>query len=100
MSKTKEIKVKERQEKISKKHLSQMQGLINTINSIQFNVGKMEIQKQVALDELKVQQKKVSAMQDLLLREYGTFDVNISDGSINWPEPDKNGIEKPNNNEK
>ena len=39
-------------------------------------------------------------MQDLLLREYGTFDVNISDGSINWPEPDKNGIEKPNNNEK
>lgn len=83
----KELKVKSRAEKISAKHLKEMQGLINTINAIQFNIGKMEIQKQTALDEMKKNQKSVSGMQDLLLREYGNYDVNITDGTINWPEP-------------
>tara|TARA_Y100000593_G_C4264290_1_gene313920 strand:- start:745 stop:1056 length:312 start_codon:yes stop_codon:yes gene_type:complete len=103
MTKTKEIKVKERKEKISKKHLQQMQGLINTINAIQFNIGKMEVQKQQALDEMKTQQKSIGAMQDVLVREYGTFDVNINDGSINWPEdPEQslNSVDKPKEDEK
>ena len=49
----KELKVKKKLDKISKKHLTQMQNLVNTINAIQYNIGKMEIQKQAALDEMK-----------------------------------------------
>ena len=96
----KELKVKKKLDKISKKHLTQMQNLINTINAIQYNIGKMEMQKQTALDEMKKYQKQISGMQDLLVTEYGTFDVNVADGTINWPKSEPNGVEKENKNEK
>tara|TARA_R100001129_G_scaffold158416_2_gene122133 strand:- start:342 stop:629 length:288 start_codon:yes stop_codon:yes gene_type:complete len=90
MAKQKELTVKtEKAVKIHDKHLKEMQNLVNTINSIQFNIGKMEIQKHSALKELAKQQDGVSALQDTLLREYGSYDVNIHDGTINWPESKK-----------
>tara|TARA_R100000234_G_scaffold113014_1_gene87102 strand:+ start:39 stop:323 length:285 start_codon:yes stop_codon:yes gene_type:complete len=84
-TKEKEIRVKERMEKIHDKHLKEMQDLVNTINAIQFNIGKMEVQKHTALDEMKKHQGRISDFQSLLLREYGSFDVNVNDGTINWP---------------
>ena len=88
-NKKKTVEVKQKAEKISKEHLSQLQNLVNTINSIQFNVGKMEMQKQMALRELMNTQDQVSTMQDILLAEYGSYDVNITDGTINWPKDEK-----------
>ena len=44
-------------------------------------------------------QDKVTILQDKLMKEYGSYDVNLSDGSINWPE-NTPGIEKPKSNEK
>tara|TARA_R100000458_G_scaffold21693_1_gene19459 strand:- start:709 stop:1005 length:297 start_codon:yes stop_codon:yes gene_type:complete len=90
--KIKELKVKKQVEKIHEKHLAQLQKIVNTINAIQFNVGKMEAQKQLALDELKKQQLGISQMQDLLLKEYGSYDVNIDDGTINWPKEKKEEV--------
>ena len=87
--KIKELKVKKQVEKIHEKHLTQLQKIVNTINAIQFNIGKMEVQKQTALDAMKDQQRGITEMQDLLLREYGSFDVNIDDGTINWPQEKK-----------
>jgi|TARA_R100000084_G_scaffold106087_1_gene64085 hypothetical protein len=87
--KVKELKVKNKVEKIHEKHLKQMQDVVNTINAIQYNIGKMEVQKQTALDEMKNQQRKIAEVQDLLVREYGTFDVNVNDGTINWPKEKK-----------
>ena len=88
--KEKEIKVKTaKARKIHAKHLKDLQNLVNTINAIQFNIGKIEVQKHTALDELKRQQNKVGDMQDLLIREYGSYDVNVEDGTINWPETKK-----------
>ena len=94
-TKEKELTVKtQRAEKIHEKHLKEMQNVVNTINSIQFNIGKMEIQKHGALEELRKQQESVSKIQDVLLREYGSFDVNINDGTINWPDSNKEENEK------
>ena len=28
-------------------------------------------------------------MQDKLSKEYGTFDINVTDGTINWPKENK-----------
>ena len=100
--KEKELKVKQKAEKIHEKHLSQLQNLVNTINAIQFNVGKMEVQKHNALNELGKTQKNITDMQNLLLREYGSYDVNIQDGTINWSKDktEPNGVEKPNKDEK
>jgi len=84
----KTAKVQERVEKISPEHLSGLQQLVNSINSVQFNLGRMEVQKYAALKDLDGLQEHVTVMQDTLLQQYGSYDVNVQDGSINWP-PDK-----------
>jgi hypothetical protein len=83
--KEKEIELKVKQEKISEDHLAELQKLVNGINGIQFNIGKMEMQKHEALHQLTILNQKTHQMQDTLQKEYGTYDVNINDGTINWP---------------
>ena len=42
------------------------------------------------LHNLSITQDKIAVFQDTLKKEYGTFDVNIDDGKINWPEETDN----------
>ena len=102
MAKEKTVELKTKAEKVSNEHLKELQDIANRINTIQFNIGKMEIQKHSALLDLTKTQRGVSEMQDTLMREYGTFDVNVSDGTINWPQakPESNGVDKPKEDEK
>ena len=94
MAKEKTVELKPKLEKISEEHLKELQNLVNGINGIQFNVGKIEAQKHELLHNLSVLQNKTQLMQDTLQKEYGSFDVNVSDGSINWPEDKKEENEK------
>ncbi len=87
--KEKVVDLKPRPEKVSKEHLEQLQKLVNNINGIQFNVGKIEQQKHSLLHELAMLQDKVALMQDTLQREYGSYDINLTDGTINWPKDEK-----------
>ena len=87
--KEKEVELKPRPEKVSKEHLDQLQKLVNNINGIQFNIGKIEQQKHNLLHELAMLQDKITLMQDTLQKEYGTYDVNLKDGIINWPKDEK-----------
>jgi hypothetical protein len=87
--KEKVVDLKPRPEKVSKEHLEQLQKLVNNINGIQFNVGKIEQQKHSLLHELAMLQDKVALMQDTLQKEYGSYDVNLTDGTINWPKDEK-----------
>ena len=96
------VDLKPKADKISAEHLKEMQDVINVINNIQFNIGKMEVNKFNAMRELNKSQSEVAEMQDVLLKEYGTYDVNVHDGTINWPETktESNGVDKPKENEK
>ena len=85
----KTVELKPRVEKISNEHLDQLQKIVNQINQIQFSVGKIEAQKHAYLHELAITQDKVTLMQDTLKKEYGSFDVNLNDGTINWPKDEK-----------
>ena len=87
--KEKVIDLKPKVEKISGKHLSDLQKVVNTINAIQFNIGKIEAQKHHLLHNLDESQKGVKTMQDMLVKEYVTYDVNLDDGTINWPKNEK-----------
>ncbi len=87
--KEKLVDLKPKVDKISDEHLKQMQNIVNTINSIQFNVGKIEGQKHTLLHDLSISQKKILEMQDIFSKEYGSFDINIADGTINWPQDEK-----------
>jgi hypothetical protein len=83
--KEKEIELKVKAEKISEEDLKELQEVVNSVNAIQFNIGKIEVQKHGALHEFAVMQDKIKLLQDKLVKNYGTYDVNLENGTINWP---------------
>mgnify|MGYP003132856022 CR=1 FL=1 len=84
-NKEKVLDVKDRVKKISEEHLKEIQQTVNKLNGLQFNIGKIETQKHMQLAEFKVTQDLIAELQMKLQKEYGTFDVNLEDGTINWP---------------
>tara|TARA_R100000152_G_C6548277_1_gene23758 strand:+ start:7 stop:276 length:270 start_codon:yes stop_codon:yes gene_type:complete len=89
MAKEKTVELKPKADKISKEHLEELQTIVNGITKIQYEIGKTEGMKHNQLHELGMLQKEVVRMQDVLKKEYGNFDVNISDGTINWKSDEK-----------
>ena len=91
MAKTKEkiLDVVERKEKVSKEHLDEMLAIANKINALQFNIGRLESQKHKLLHELALGNDTISLVQDKMVKEYGTYDINLTDGTINWPKEEK-----------
>ena len=88
--KEKLVDLKPKVDKISDEHLKEMQEIVNVINNVQFKVGQLEGQKHNLLHELGLSQKKIIDLQNVLQKEYGSFDINITDGTINWPKEEKN----------
>ena len=90
-NKEKEVELKVKADKISEEHLKDLQSRLNVVNNLQFNIGKVESRKHQLLHELFAGNNKIIEMQDILQKEYGSFDVNVQDGTINWKaEGDKN----------
>ena len=90
MAKNTDKKIKElkgiKPEKISEEHLKEVQGIINDINRAQLEIGSFETKKHNILHHISTMQEKLGKMQLKFEDEYGTFDVNIQDGTINYPE--------------
>ena len=84
--KEKVLEVKEKVEKISEEHLNELLGVVNKINSLQFNIGRIEAQKHKVLHELALGNDNIALLQDKMMKEYGSYDINLTDGTINWPE--------------
>jgi hypothetical protein len=88
--KEKVLELKERKEKVSKKHLDEMIAVANKINALQFNIGRLESQKHKILHELALGNDTIAMVQDKMMKEYGTYDINLTDGTINWPKEEEN----------
>ena len=71
-------------EKISADHLKKIQDTISTLNRAQMEMGGMELKKHEMLHQLAVVKDEMNALQAELQKEYGTVDVNINDGTINY----------------
>ena len=89
MAKEKVLDVKSRVEKVSDEHLNELQQAVNIVNGLQFNIGRLESQKHKVLHDLTISQDKIMLLQDKLIKEYGSYDVNLTDGTINWPKDEK-----------
>jgi len=89
MAKEKMVDLKPEVDKISDEHLKQLQEVINVVNNLQFKIGQLEGQKHNLLHELGLSQKKIIEMQDVFSKEYGTFDINVADGTINRKKDEK-----------
>ena len=72
-------------EKISDEQLKEVQAVINNINRSQMELGQIETKKHAKLHNVSALQEGVGKIRDTFEKEYGTADVNIQDGTINYP---------------
>jgi|TARA_B100001939_G_C16904261_1_gene601501 hypothetical protein len=76
MSKNKDLK-------ISKKELETIQSKVKAINSLQMNIGGLEVQKTQAIQMLNAAQAELGVINGELEKKYGNVSVNIETGIIN-----------------
>ena len=82
-------------EKVSDVQLKKIQSVVDRINRTQMNIGTLETRKHQALHYLAGVNDELKLVQDELQEEYGTFDVDIETGTINYPQE---GAAQPNPN--
>ena len=73
-------------EKITDEQLKKVQGLISSLNKLQMEIGIMESRKHNMLHNVAGVNDQLTLLQDEFEKEYGTFDINIEDGTIKYPE--------------
>ena len=72
-------------EKITDAQLKKVQDTVNNINRSQLEIGHMEIRKHEMMHQIAGLRDELTLLQKEFETEYGTFDINIHDGVINYP---------------
>ena len=89
MAKGTNAKIKElkgiKPEKITDEQLKKVQDTVNNLNRSQLEIGSMEIKKHELMHQVAGSRDELTVLQSDFEKEYGTFDVNIQDGPINYP---------------
>ena len=73
-------------EKITDEQLKKVQDTVNSINRAQLEIGSMEIKKHEMMHSIAALREGLTSLQAEFEKDYGTFDINIQDGTINYPE--------------
>ena len=73
-------------EKITEEQLKKVQDSVNNINRAQLEIGAMELKKHEMMHHIAGLRDALTLLQGEFEKEYGTFDINIQDGTINYPE--------------
>ena len=68
--------------KITDEELKAVQDKVSLINKAQMQVGGLEVQKAVAIEQLKASQQELQVIQTELENKYGKVSVNLTDGTI------------------
>jgi len=76
-------------EKITDEQLSKVQDTVNNINRAQLEIGSMELKKHELMHNIAGLRDQLTVLQKEFEKEYGTFDININDGTINYEEDGK-----------
>ena len=72
-------------EKITDEQLKKVQDTVNNLNRAQLEIGSMELKKHEMMHQIAGLRDELTALQGEFEKEYGTFDINIQDGIINYP---------------
>ena len=70
--------------KISDSELEKVQRIINKVNQLQLEIGVLETRKHNHLHDLSMAQDILNQFQKEFEEEYGTADINVKDGTINY----------------
>ena len=73
-------------EKITDEQLSKVQDTVNNLNRSQLEIGAMEVKKHEMMHQIAGLRDGLTVLQGEFEKEYGTFDINIQDGTINYPQ--------------
>ena len=88
MAKNTNTKIKElksvKPEKITAEQLTKTQQLINNLNNLQMQIGQFESRKHQLLHQVAGLNDEMSLLQTEFEKIYGTNDINIQDGTINY----------------
>ena len=90
MAKTKKmdkvVDLKPKAEKITNEQLKKVQNTVNGINRAQLEIGSMELRKHEMMHNIAGLREQLTSLQTEFEKDYGTFDIDIQDGTINYTE--------------
>ena len=55
------------------------------MNKVQLEVGNLEVRKHEMMHQVAGLRENLTVLQSEFEKDYGTFDINIQDGIINYP---------------
>jgi len=88
MAKNTSAKIKElkgiKPEKITNEQLEKVQNTVNSINRAQLEIGSIELKKHEMMHQIAGLRDELTLLQGEFEKEYGTFDINIQNGTINY----------------
>ena len=71
-------------ETISEEQLGKVQNIVQAINKLHADIGKLEAQKHNVLHTLAQGNDQLNEIQKEIREEYGNVNINIQDGSITY----------------
>jgi len=71
-------------EKITAEQLEKVQDTVNSINRTQLEVGSIEVKKHELMHGMATYRETLNLLQNEFEKEYGTFDIDIQTGTINY----------------
>ena len=83
--KEKIVDLKSKPEKITNEQLEKVQNTVNSINRAQLEIGSMELKKHELMHQIAGLRDNLTVLQGEFEKEYGTYDINIQSGIINYP---------------
>ena len=73
-------------QKVTEDQLNKIQTVVSNINKAQMELGRFESSKHNLLHQVQGLQTELKSIQDELEKEYGTVNINIEDGTIQYTE--------------
>ena len=74
---------------ITEEELKNLQDLVNALNRIQIEIGSIESRKHGLLHQVVSLQQQMQTLQKGFEELYGKVDINITDGTIAYPEDEQ-----------
>ena len=83
------IDLKPKAEKITEQELAKLQATIKTMDQLTGEVGVMEVRKYSMMRAMDQIQSNIEKLRSEFREKYGTDNINIQEGTINYPEDNK-----------
>ena len=73
-------------EKITDEQLKKVQDSVNNLNRSQLEIGSMEVKKHELMHQVAGSRDQLTLLQGEFQKDYGTIDIDIQTGKINYKE--------------